>query len=475
MIAVRGGSAEVSPLLPPGVICASLGALSIAVITGTAIKPVLALTLGTVIIAVWYRSIFTWRSMIGLIIGVILFIPIRRYALPGSLPFQLEPYRVLIGLVVVFWIAGLLGDPRIRFSRSWIDAPLAMIFVVSAASVAANIGTIAELHVTSAAIKQLTFLASFLLLFYLLVGLMRRLEDIDTLLRILVGGGAVVAVSALFELWTKFNIFNHLERILPFLHATNAPVEAIRGGHIRVLASAQHPIALGALFVMLIPIAIYLAYLTGQRRWWVATALFGMAALGTASRTAVVMLVASIVVYLVLRRRETIRLWPALIPMIIMIHFAMPGVIGGFYKAFFPKGGLGGGTGKRCSWKQPRRVTRPRAAYHWATPTTRLRLRCACVSGRGRELFHRRRPVAINRNGDRYFRNSSLGVAVYPGAAANIPSRPRRSRPTGMAVHRDCGCSHRVCSRHADLRCLLIHSDDRRPLLPSRLGFSRAS
>lgn len=340
MTALRGGATELRPLLPPTLIGASLGALSIAVVAGTAVKPALALTLSAVVMVTWRRTLFTWRSMIALIIGVILFIPIRRYALPGGLPFQLEPYRVLIGLVTIAWIAALLADRRVRFPRTLIDGPLALAFVVSAASIAANASTISNLHVTSAAIKQLTFLASFLLVFWLIVGLMRKPEDIDKMTRILVGGAAVLGVFALVELWTKYNVFNHIDRVFPFLHATAAPVEQIRQGHIRVLASSQHPIALGALFAMLIPMAIYLIRHTGQRRWWAATAVFALAALGTGSRTAVVMLFVIAIVYLVLRRRETIRLWPALIPMVIMIHLAIPGAIGGFYKAFFPKGGL---------------------------------------------------------------------------------------------------------------------------------------
>ncbi len=45
------------------------------------------------------RTALSWRSLLSAVILVILFIPIRRYELPGSLPFQLEPYRVLIAFV----------------------------------------------------------------------------------------------------------------------------------------------------------------------------------------------------------------------------------------------------------------------------------------------------------------------------------------------------------------------------------------
>ncbi len=54
-----------------------------------------------------------WRRLIL----VILFIPIRRYSLPGNLPFELEPYRLLVALLLVGWGASLLVDPRDAIPR----------------------------------------------------------------------------------------------------------------------------------------------------------------------------------------------------------------------------------------------------------------------------------------------------------------------------------------------------------------------
>src|SRR5919106_2429308 len=64
------------------------------------------------------RPSLPWERVLGALLLVILFIPIRRYRFPGDLPFQLEPYRVLVALVVMGWIASLLVDPRVRLRRS---------------------------------------------------------------------------------------------------------------------------------------------------------------------------------------------------------------------------------------------------------------------------------------------------------------------------------------------------------------------
>jgi hypothetical protein len=315
-------------------------ALSAAVVSGSGVRPLLGVTALITAFLVGSRRVLAWRALLTGTILIILFIPIRRYALPGHLPFQLEPYRLLIALVVALWIGALLIDPRVHFIRSNIDRPMVAVFLVAVASIGANYGRISAESAVSDSIKQLTFLGSFLLIVLLVVGLVRRREDVNRLLCVLVAGGSTVALSSVIELYTHYNVFNHVQTLLPFLHQTQAPVEAVRAGHIRVLASSQHPIALGAMFAMLVPIAVYLIRETGRRVWASAIVLCILGALATASRTAVVMLVVIAIVYLCLRPRQTLRLWPALIPMLILVHVAMPGVVGGFYKAFFPKGGL---------------------------------------------------------------------------------------------------------------------------------------
>ena len=46
------------------------------------------------------------------------------------------------------------------------------------------------------------------------------------------------------------------------------------------------------------------------------------------------------VVFLWLRPRETLRLWPALLPALVVIHLALPGTLGSLKNSFMPPGGL---------------------------------------------------------------------------------------------------------------------------------------
>ena len=45
-------------------------------------------------------------------------------------------------------------------------------------------------------------------------------------------------------------------------------------------------------------------------------------------------------VFLLLRPTQTLRLWPAVIPALVVVHFALPQTLGSLRGAFFPAGGL---------------------------------------------------------------------------------------------------------------------------------------
>jgi hypothetical protein len=284
------------------------------------------------------QLLIPWRVMVGTVLAVILFIPIKRYALPGELPFQFEPYRLAVFAVVAAWLVALLIDPRVRLRRSFLDAPLALIALGAVASDFANMDRVLSVG-TSTVIKALTFLASFILVFWLLVSVARDRRTRDALTAFLVGGGAVVAGFAIIESRTHWNVFDHLHSLIPFLRLESLPVAQDRGA-LRAYGSAPVAIALGAALVMLIPLGIALARSTGRRRWKVAVLVLAVGALATVSRTAVLMLIVIGVVYLWLRPKQTRRLWPALLPALLVIHLALPGVLGTLHGSFFPKGGL---------------------------------------------------------------------------------------------------------------------------------------
>jgi len=305
--------------------------------------PALAIGFVSAIVLARRGFVLRWRTMVSSIVLVILFVPVGRYELPGGAAFQLEPYRVLVAAVAVLWFACLLVQPQTRTHPSGFAGPLSAVAFAVLLSVCVNAGRVAELGISTDIVKTLTFFASFFVVMFFVSSALDSLEDIDSVVTTLVVGGAVVGVFTLIESRTGFNIFNHLQRVLPILHFDEAGLPdqlEQRGGSHRALASSQHPIALGAALVLLLPLGVYLARKRGTRIWWGLVVITALGVLATAARTATVMLLVEVVVLLALQPRAMFRLWPWAIPFLLVVHIAVPGTLGGLKDSFLPRGGL---------------------------------------------------------------------------------------------------------------------------------------
>lgn len=346
----RGTTRSLKPLLQLALYGLAIALTALTVVAASGIERVapLALCLVALTVAVAHRAawltLLTWPNLVVVTAVVILVIPIRREAIAGSLPFALEPYRVVVALVLALWVAALAIDARVRLRATFIDGPLLAVLGVAAASVFVNQGRIRELGVEAVVTKSLAFLVGFLLVFWLVVSVIRRFADVDTVVRALVATGAAIAFFALVEARTSFSVFDELVELIP---GTDRAVpldpsiaDPVRGGRLRLFGSAQHPIEFSAIMAMLVPLGLYLVHTTQRRRWWLALGLVLLGALATVSRTGIVMLVVIVGVFLWLRPHQTIRWWPLAIPGVVVVHVAAPGALRELVAAFFPAGGL---------------------------------------------------------------------------------------------------------------------------------------
>ncbi len=274
------------------------------------------------------RVLLAWQTLLGLILAVILFIPIRRYTIGGGLPIELEPYRLLIATVLGCWFCALAADPKVNWRSTGFAAPIITLLVAIVGSLALNLPRVDA--VNTYVVKQITFFGSYLLVVYFVTSVLRRGAQLDRMLQLLVAGGAVVACFALYEWRTGTNYFNDLQQVLPFLHYQDVGEALQRGTGVRAWASAQHSIALGAALVMLLPISVYLFKRSGRLIWLGCGALLTLGALSTGSRTAAVMLIVILVTFLWLKRSEAVRMLPHLVVVTVLIQGVMPGTLGTF-------------------------------------------------------------------------------------------------------------------------------------------------
>lgn len=295
--------------------------------------------------------VFTWTNMALLLALLVWLVPIKTYSLPVNLPFNLEPYRLFLLLLVFAWFIGLLGG-RSQLSARGQAYSLGLFAFVLFATQIVNFDEVNTVTGEPEALKSLSYFLSFILVYLLVTSTLDSIPAIDNLLRALVFAAAIVAASALYDSRFTYNVFEHLHQWIPLLEYHPREVDATRGGLIRVYASAQHPIALSVALLMMVPLALYVAgrAATSTRKWlWTSAGILcAVGALATVSRTTVVMIVAMVIVALLLRGRALVRYWPLLIVMPFVVHFVAPGAMGGIYKAFFPEEGLVSSLGDRA-------------------------------------------------------------------------------------------------------------------------------
>jgi hypothetical protein len=287
---------------------------------------------------------WSWTGAIGLLVLVVWLVPIKSYTLPVHLPFNLELYRLLLIAFLLVWAgAALVGERTI--SAAGLGKPVLVLACVGVLSIVTNLRSIVNDGLQTQAVKSLSYFLSFLVVYVLVTSTIDSVAAVDLIVRALVAGGVVVAAAALYEARRRYNVFQHLHQWVPFLDRTHDVASArLRGGRLRVTASAQHPIALGAALVMVVPLALYLVSRARTRAgallWWAAATLSLVAAVATISRTVVLMAGGMLAVGLVARRRVVLRHWPVALVLAVAMHFASPGAVTHLYRAFFPAQGL---------------------------------------------------------------------------------------------------------------------------------------
>jgi len=238
---------------------------------------VIAALSATLIVTAVNRWLVQWRTLVGGLVLCILIVPISRYSLPFSLPFQAEPYQLLLAVIALVWLASLLAESdALRFRPTGLAAPFSVLLVVITGSIALNLDTIHARGVGTDVIFKISFFVGFFVLMLMLGNVLRTRADLDAVIKVLVAAAAAVGFFTLIENKTGFNAFNHLHQFFPVLRFQEGGVPGFleaRGSGFRVYGSAQHPLALGAALVTVLPLGVYLGIRTQRRLWWGAAGL----------------------------------------------------------------------------------------------------------------------------------------------------------------------------------------------------------
>lgn len=332
------GSPAWTPDWGSGLIAAGALMLAATVVVGRGTEPVAAMLVVMSILIAWHRVILTWQVLLCLVIAVVLFVPIGRYTLAVSLPFGLELYRVAVALVLLMWVSALLVDPGLRLRRTPLDGPVALLVVASLGSVLLNVGRVAPL--ASAVLKAVMLFLTFIVLYYFISSVITSVAGVVVVTQFIVASVAVVAFFSIIEQRTGFNLFDHIRSVFPLVRFQGS-ITSFRFGLIRAVGSADHPIALGCLFAMTVPLGLAIAK-ARSKFWWAPTVMILIGVLVSASRTPFIAIVTGAVAFYLLRPSDIRPLLPLTIPLVIVIKIVAPGSIATLKASFFPSTGTAG-------------------------------------------------------------------------------------------------------------------------------------
>lgn len=286
----------------------------------------------------------TWPNAIAAFVLLVWLLPIKSYRLPAALPFDLEPYRIALALLVGALLVSILVG-RKRLSAGGLGLPVIAFLAAVLASQVANIGVLDPAGGDSNALNGFFYVASFLIVFVIVCSVVEERADAERVVQAIVVGAVLVAIAAVVQSRTRYNVFDHLHNWIPGLEYNSLYEDSARRGALRVRASAQHPIALGTALMLTVPLAVYLASRASTalraNLWKVVAVVVALGALLPVARTAVVMAIVMVILGLVFIGKRVLRYWPAVIVALAILHVATPGVMGAMYKSIFPEeGGL---------------------------------------------------------------------------------------------------------------------------------------
>ncbi|HWF52287.1 MAG TPA: O-antigen ligase family protein [Solirubrobacteraceae bacterium] len=128
------------------------------------------------------------------------------------------------------------------------------------------------------------------------------LDDVRRVLRAVCWGGAFCGAVAALQFWIKLDISPVLRKLPGFSVITDSSGIGGRDAVSRVVGTATHPIELGIVSAMILPLAIWLAIYDGDRsqfKRWAPVALIAVSAVVSVSRSAIVCVALAMAVFVV--------------------------------------------------------------------------------------------------------------------------------------------------------------------------------
>jgi hypothetical protein len=284
----------------------------------------------------WPRTTRVLPWMVAAFIALLWLVPFNSISLGASTPIDLYLDRLVLPVIVFVWLLSLVVGgvraPRLRWSP--IHTAIAVFVALAFVSVVLNAGYLDQTLELSTAIKKLTLLVFYALLFVMVASVVRA-SEVRAFMTFMLVLAVVCAIGIIWEYRFHYNIFYEWSaKVLPspFHVQVFDPAGVDEIGRQQTRGPAQLGLEAAAMLVMALPIA--LVGMTESRRWGrrilygVAACLLLAAAISTFRKTALLAPIAVLLTLACFRPRQMIRLVPFMVVALLAVHALSPGAVG---------------------------------------------------------------------------------------------------------------------------------------------------
>jgi hypothetical protein len=244
-------------------------------------------------------------------------------------------------VIVALWILALAvgrGSRRLRLSP--IHYAFAGFIVIATLSLVHGADITVRLGEFELGVRKLALLISYFVLFVVVASSVRP-GEVRPFMMLMCGLAVVMAIGALWEYRTGFNVFYEwTQKLVPVtLPGEFGVVDSL--GRKSVIGPTIHPLAPAMMMACTMPYALISMYDSRELRrkilWGAAAGIMVAAALATERKTSLIAPVAALVVLIAFRPRILRQLAPAAVGLFIIVHLAAPGALGGVGEALLPQ------------------------------------------------------------------------------------------------------------------------------------------
>ena len=279
------------------------------------------------------KRVLPW--LIAIFATMTFLVPVDAISLPVHLPLDSKPDRVVLFGAALLWLATLAiprATSRPRMKLTGVHVALLVFLVLCCASIVLNGRALANSDEVTPVMKQLALLVSFIVFFVIAASVLRP-GEVPRFSELLVTLGVIVAVGAIVERQTRYNVFYALwQGVLPL--KAPAGLDGVDDlGRLFVAGPTNQPLELAALLALVVPFAIVGGLGAGTRRrrllYLLATTVLVAGAISSYRKTGVVAPAAAILVLIYYRPRVMLRaVLVAGVPLLLAVHLIAPGQLG---------------------------------------------------------------------------------------------------------------------------------------------------